>query len=419
MWLLTASTLPAFAQNDFYTGRNPSAEKSINWVQCISVSSPTYCSSISGSVVVKFSAPGMTQARALCWQQPTNADPGSWGHDVVVAPAITLDAQGNGSFPFYADQFPNGPIIVRIQAKGDGNKQDLCQLQLFNRGGVVWDQGLPIAPPAAAQGMKLTFADDFKSPLSINSNGIGATYQSHKTGGGDFSGYPFSDNRGEMNPFSQIGNFLRIHASKNASGKSSTGLISSAHEDGTGIFVKAPCYLECRFLAQSAPGTWPAFWLLTDGCLSKDKSVSSEGCDELDVIEAYGGMGQHNPNFANYQVNSHFWNQPKPEWSVKGADGKAHYKNHGDIPMMDLGSRSSWSTTFHTYGIKITETDTTYYLDNIEVLRHPSGKLSRSQAFWFLINYAIGGASGWHIDLERYGNQSDMWVDYVRVYKGF
>ena len=34
----------------------------------------------------------------------------------------------------------------------------------------------------------------------------------------------------------------------------------------------------------------------------------------------------------------------------------------------------------------------------------------------FLINYAIGGASGWHIDLERYGNRSNMYVDYVRVF---
>ena len=34
----------------------------------------------------------------------------------------------------------------------------------------------------------------------------------------------------------------------------------------------------------------------------------------------------------------------------------------------------------------------------------------------FLINYAIGGASGWQIDLERYGNRSNMYVDYVRVF---
>jgi hypothetical protein len=29
-----------------------------------------------------------------------------------------------------------------------------------------------------------------------------------------------------------------------------------------------------------------------------------------------------------------------------------------------------------------------------------------------------GDFSGWSVDLERYGNESDMWVDWVRVYSG-
>ena len=34
---------------------------------------------------------------------------------------------------------------------------------------------------------------------------------------------------------------------------------------------------------------------------------------------------------------------------------------------------------------------------------------------FFLINYAIGGNSGWPIDLERYNRSSYMYVDYVHV----
>ena len=45
--------------------------------------------------------------------------------------------------------------------------------------------------------------------------------------------------------------------------------------DGEGFFTKAPCYLEYRFTAQSAPGTWPAFWTLT----SIDRGLNG---DELD-----------------------------------------------------------------------------------------------------------------------------------------
>lgn len=55
--------------------------------------------------------------------------------------------------------------------------------------------------------------------------------------------------------------------------------------DGEGFFTKAPCYLECRFTAQSAPGTWPAFWTLT----SIDRGING---DELDIVEAYGGVGK-------------------------------------------------------------------------------------------------------------------------------
>jgi hypothetical protein len=41
-------------------------------------------------------------------------------------------------------------------------------------------------------------------------------------------------------------------------------LISSLKGDRSGVKVSAPCYFECRFLGRNAPGTWPAFWLMTD-----------------------------------------------------------------------------------------------------------------------------------------------------------
>lgn len=425
--LLAAITAGAFAQAhgeqganaeyaNFYTGESNTTSKGIEWVQVITVSSPAYCSEIKGDVTVNFSAPGMTKVKVLCWQQPTADNSSQWGHDVEVAD-LTLNETGNGSFVFHADKFPNGPITLRIHAKDDGKKQDLCQVQLFNQGGVVWNQGMPKTNPPAAKGMKLAFSDDFTGPLSSSGNGVGATYQSHKTGGGDFSGWPFTNNEGALNPYSQVGNFLRIHASKPAGTKGSAGILSSAHEDGGGFYASAPCYFECRFLAQSAPGTWPAFWLLTKGAIGmpKDsperKEIAGKGTDELDAIEAYGGMGPRNPNFLDYAATSHYWGQ-------KGPDGKQLKAGHVNAPMRTLGGKSSWSTTFHTYGVLITKADTVYYFDDIEVLRHPTGEISKSQPFFFMVNYAIGGISGWHIDLDRYGNQSDMWVDYIRVYQG-
>jgi hypothetical protein len=402
------TTLEYSEYANFNHGDSDPKDKGIEWVQAIKVSSPLPGTNLKGEVTVNFVAPGMTKAKASCWHQPTTDNPSAWGHDVDVAPDISLSADGSGSFIFPADQFPNGPLTLRIYAKDAGKKQDVFQLQLFNEGGVSWNQGIPKSDPPAAEGMSLLFADDFDHPLSISTDGKGATYMSHKTGGGDFSGYVFSDNAGDNNPFSQVGTFLRIHASKKpGAAKGSTGIISSARQDHTGIFASAPCYFECRFIAQSAPGTWPAFWLLNKGCLDK----STHGSDELDIVEAYGGQGKKNPNFPGYAATTHYWGQ-------KGPDGKQRKAGHADAPVMDIGGKSSWSTTFHTYAVKITKTDTIYYFDDIEILRHPTGEISKTDPFWFMVNYAIGGISGWHTDLERYGNVSDMYVDYVRVYQG-
>lgn len=412
---------------DFYTGE-AGTTKGIDFVQSISVLAPAYCSNVKGDVTVVFRAPGMVHAKAWCWRQPTTERPGEWGHDALLAD-LELNENAEASFVFRADQFPNGPTVIRIQAKDDRNRQDLCELQLFNLGGVVWNQGIPDADPPGARGMKLVFADDFEGPLSISSDGRGARYAAHKTGGGDFSGWQFSDPLAENEPFGQRGSFLRIHASKPLGTKGRSGILSSLRSDGTGVCVPIPSYFECRFVAQSAPGTWPAFWTLTKGTVGLDKKdpshgiVAAMGTDELDIIEAYGGYGPRNPNSGGfYSSVSHFWRQPKPDWNEsKLPDGSPNPRFRPSSFRTDtlkLGGKSSWSWTFHTYGLAITETDTIYYFDNIEVGRHPTGPTSKAQPAWFLINYAIGGISGWQIDMERYGNKTDMWVDFVRVYSG-
>lgn len=378
------------------------------WVQAVDIKSPELRSEVKGDVKVVFAAPGMTEARALCWQQPTAADKSPWGHDAVVAAKIALDKDGNGSFVFPADQFPNGPISVRILTHNDAGQRDIRELQLFNKGGVVWNQGLPKTDPPQAAGMKLAFSDDFDKPLSISKDGQGATYYSHKPGGGDFSGYRFADYESPENPFSQVGTWLRIHASKApGAAKGSAGLISPVKKDGSGFYMTMPFYAECRFTAQSAPGTWPAFWTLTKGGVMRHGAPG----DELDVVEAYGGVGLKNPNHPGYSITTHFWKQTGPD----GAPLKNINKR---TVMADIGGKAYWSHTFHTYGVKVTETDTIYYLDDIEVLRHPTGAISKTEPAFFMINYAIGGISGWKIDLEREGNASDMWVDWVRVYQG-
>ncbi|TWU01608.1 glycoside hydrolase family 16 protein [Neorhodopirellula pilleata] len=373
------------------------------WTQVIRVTQPEPRSEVSGMVTVTFSAKSMTEAAAFCWTQPDgSAASDRWGRDVNVAPeGIVLDARGNGSFRFDADAFPNGPMNVRIYAKNKAGIKDIYELQLFNKGGAVWNQGIPDNPPPAAEGMKLVFEDDFDGPLSISNDGRGATYSAHKPGGGDFSGWPFSDVLGDGKPFSRKGTWLRISARKDQDSPNGiSGLIASVDADFRGTWTQAPCYLECRFTAQSAIGTWPAFWTL---------ALGENGTDELDIVEAYGGKGKGNPNHPGYSIVTHFWGQ-------KNQNGQPKEAFSARPEITKLGGKSYWSTTFHTYGVYVGSEQTVYYFDDIEVFRHPSGDVSKKNPHFFLINLAIGGISGWPIDLERYGNGTDMWIDYVRVY---
>ncbi len=372
----------------------------------VSVVSPPYCSDIKGDTPVTVAAPGFTSVTVKCWKQG-----GEFGADSTVA-TVALDAKGNGSFVFPADAYPHGPITVRISGQ-NGSLKDNCYLQLYNKGGVSWNEGMPKDPPQAA-GMSLVFADDFKGPLSISSTNNKATYYDHKPPNGwqDFSAHAFTSHESPNNPFAQVDTYLRIRANDKTH---CSGLICSMKNDASGVTAKAPCYFECRFIGPNAIGTWPGFWLLTDQMtdFKTRKDWDKLPVDELDIIEAYGGEGPGSPNaFDLYMVTPHCWNGGE---AGKALEQKAFQGMHNPISMHKFGIPSTWFEAFHTYGCKITETDTIYYCDNIEVGRHATFPVSKQKPLFFLINLATGG--GWPIDLSRYG-MADMYVDYVRVYQG-
>jgi len=379
-----------------------SAEDTLNARQ-VSVVSPEYCSEVKGDTTVKLAAHGFKAVTVKCWKQGEG-----FGTDSTVA-TVTLDAKGSGSFVLPADQYPHGPITVRIGGEEAGVK-DNCYLQLYNQGGVSWNEGLPQDPPQS-KGMTRVFADDFQGPLSISSTDLKATYYDHKPPNGwqDFSQHTFSSRGSPQDPFAQVDTYLRIRASDKLH---SSGLISSLKNDATGTTAKAPCYFECRFIGPNAIGTWPAFWLLSDYMTAHVKGQKVP-CDELDIIEAYGGEGPGHPNSGFlYQVAPHAWEQPAAAQAIADKG----FKEISPVRMNKFGIPSTWYESFHIYGCKITKTDTIYYCDNIEVGRHPTLPLSKEQPFFFLIDLATGG--GWPVDLSRYNGVADMYVDYVRVYQG-
>ncbi len=369
----------------------------------ISVVSPDYGSEIKGDTTVTLAAAGFKSVTVRCWKQSE-----AFGTDSTVA-TVSLDTKGDGSFVFPADAYPHGPITVTISGE-NGEVKDNCYLQLYNKGGVSWQEGMPKDPPPAAKGMALVFADDFDGPLSISGTDPNANYYDHKPPHGwqDFSTIRFTSANKPNSPFHQVDSYLRIRASDKAG---SSGLISSMKNDASGITASAPCYFECRFIGPNATGSWPAFWLLSDYMTDHLKG-NKVPCDELDIIEAYGGEGPRQPNaYDSYMICPHAWDQGD---TGKAIEKKAFDNLHNPIRMKKFGIPSTWYEAFHIYGCKITLTDTIYYCDNIEVGRHATLPISKEKPFFFLINLATGG--GWPVDLSRYDGQIDMYVDYVRVY---
>lgn len=323
------------------------------------------------------------------------------GKKAVLA-EIDLSSDGRGSFIFKASEFPRGPVAVKFYAyDNSGAELDVCNLMLYNSCGIVSDgiKNAPVPPQIEGLGLKLLFADDFDSPeLSVSDKSSDMRYYSHKPDFGDFSHLTFSDFNSDVNPFSQIDTYLKIRAD---SAKNSSGLISSLMPDGMGFQTKAPCYFECNFIAANSVGTWPAFWLLVSNL---EKGRYRE-VDEIDTIEAYGLEDITHQNQRGYYVTAHRWNQGNPE-------------NTEPVTFIDMDKFCDgvrWDMASHTYGTLITESDTVYYCDNIEVYRHKTQPVSKTEPFFFMVNLAVGG-NGWPVDLSRYGGIADMYVDYIRVY---
>ena len=270
------------------------------YVQAIKVLSPALRSDVNGRVTVLFSAPGMDYVMARSSIYDKN---GKARHILLTPQPVAVRADGSGEFSFRSTSLPKGPVTVQLSAINAEGQHDIFELQLYNtaRSKVKAPVGIPDTIPAPAKGMKLAFSDDFDGPLSISKDGHGARYNAHKPRFGDFSGWPFSDPSGEADPFGQRDSYLIIHARKPEGTRGSTGLLASVDMDGKGFRAKAPFYMECRFIAHSAPGTWPAFWTITN--------INRGPGDELDIVEAYGGWGTGNPNDTGYWTTSHFWGQ--------------------------------------------------------------------------------------------------------------
>ncbi|MEK0314598.1 chitobiase/beta-hexosaminidase C-terminal domain-containing protein [Cohnella sp. 56] len=383
----------------------------------VSLTDPSlYRSTISGNTTLQFVAlGGYTSAKAQVIHAPDAAHPDTHGYLVEVGP-VSLNQNGIGSVTINADQMPHGPVSVRVVASTPAGKTADGYFNFWNSGGQDWNVGLPADSilPAVAQGKGLhtVFADDFNTMPSISYTGSGTTYAAHKPDYQDYGEALFANPNSAYNPFSQAESYLRITTTKydQKLPKSvdyyernfSTGFLSSAHDDGSGFWTNGnrDQYFEVRMFFPANPSQWPAFWTMSNF----NNHAGHAGADELDINETWLPS-------VGYQVNTHQWNY---ETGLGGTLGTI------DTEAITAPGVGNVMMGFHTYGVYIAKDFTYYYFDGEQVGREKTLPLSYRDGNFFMINNAItnSGAYPEGYGFERYGNKSDMYVDYVRVLEG-
>ncbi len=234
---------------------------------------------------------------------------------------------------------------------------------------------------------RLAWSDEFED-LSIGAWRLeGKRWIAHTPWAGDFGDAKFLD-PGPAGPFSVQNGLLRITASKDEKGNWRSGLLAAADETGAGTGIRTG-YFETRVRMSSGRGTWPAFWLFSQ----KPRNDPAPSV-EFDAFEFYG----HDP--VGYQA----------AWHV-------HYKSphedktRGELKWVSI-SPDRFVDEFHTIGIDVSPTWTTFYFDRRSVWRVATPPELDTPLFP-LINLALG--SGYPTDETP--DPSILEVDYVRLFE--
>lgn len=231
---------------------------------------------------------------------------------------------------------------------------------------VVWSALLREAERLDMCSFKEHYIEDFTAfHISARSLEGGARWIAHTPWNGDFGDAAFVD-PGPKAPFSIADGELQISATKNETGKWTSGLIAAADGAGRGTAVRYG-YFEARMRLPPGPGTWPAFWLMT----LAPRGDPTPGV-ELDVLEYYGHMD------GKFSSAVHVW--------YRGDDAKKksrHTLHWTSVPAGSLVDR------FHDYGVRVLPQEITFFLNRREIWRQPTPP-ELDKPLFPLANLALG-----------------------------
>ncbi len=153
---------------------------------------------------------------------------------------------------------------------------------------------------------------------------------------------------------------------------------------------------EFRAKMPNGKGTWPALWMLG----SNIDQVGWPKCGEIDIMEYVGYL----PNTTHSNIHTQY-----------------QYGNTDFHATINLDTAEE---NFHNYGIIWTKDKIQFYIDDITNITNtysPSNKNSDNwpftQSYYFIMNFAVGGAWGGIEGVDGNIWPQAMIVDYVRVYQ--
>ncbi len=159
-----------------------------------------------------------------------------------------------------------------------------------------------------------------------------------------------------------------------------TGAINSS-----GKFNMTRGYVEARMKTMGTLGTWPAFWMLSNGWPP-----------EIDIMEfPRGGSNQNTQWWWNYHYTNSSGNHASYGWQDSGPDLTAG---------------------FHTFGVEWTSSQMKFSVDGtVYHTINDSAAIADATNMYFILNNAVGGWAGNPSGSGSF--PSNFWTDYVRVYQ--
>lgn len=354
----------------------------------LSVACPPSDSIAGAPTTIRARAPAFAGVTATVWP----AD-GSQPAPPVRAP---VDAAGQALLTLDTSAVTPGPFVVSVEADAPARPTAQVLVQLYKSGRT--DSSPPSGPPSA--GRTLVYDEEFDHPVSLSRSGQGADYAAAKptdSGVQDFGDAVFPDPARGLGNVGTVDGMLRLGAEPLPSGytdpagagRSHTGgMLASARPGGSGFSAQYG-YFEARMFAPAAPGTWPAFWLLpSDNLVAPTPSVA-----EIDAVELYG----HDPTGSCQSTH---------DYRLGRDDGVA---SCADDRFASVRAAMTW----HTYGVAVSPTGNTFYIDGRIVATAPQASGGGAPLF-FLVDLALGG--GWPVQLGGVADRATLYVDYVRAF---